>query len=39
MPSQLESRTVHALGTDVELWRPLVPEDNQTGGRGREDFV
>ncbi len=22
-----------ALGTDVDLWRPLVPEDNQTGGR------
>jgi putative ABC transport system permease protein len=22
-----------SLGTDVDLWRPLVPEDNQTGGR------
>ncbi len=22
-----------ALGTDVDLWRPLVPNDNQTGGR------
>jgi len=33
MPAQLQSRAVHALGTDVELWRPLVPEDGQTGGR------
>jgi putative ABC transport system permease protein len=33
MPAQLQSRAVHALGTDVELWRPLVPEDKQTGGR------
>jgi putative ABC transport system permease protein len=33
MPAQLQSRAVHVLGTDVELWRPLVPEDNQTGGR------
>ena len=23
-----------ALGDDVELWRPLAPDDNQTGGRG-----
>lgn len=22
-----------ALGEDVELWRPLAPDDNQTGGR------
>jgi putative ABC transport system permease protein len=34
MPPQIQSRSVHALGTDVDLWRPLVPEDNQTGGRG-----
>jgi len=33
MPAQLQSRAVHAIGTDVELWRPLAPEDNQTGGR------
>jgi predicted permease len=23
-----------ALGEDVELWRPIAPDDNQTGGRG-----
>lgn len=23
-----------ALGDDVELWRPLAPDDNQTSGRG-----
>jgi putative ABC transport system permease protein len=34
MPPELASRSVHVLGTDVQLWRPLVPEDNQTGGRG-----
>ncbi|MGH7638445.1 MAG: ABC transporter permease [Gemmatimonadaceae bacterium] len=34
MPSELNTRAVHILGTDVKLWRPLVPEDNQTGGRG-----
>lgn len=34
MPSDLETRAVAVLGTDVQLWRPLVPEDNQTGGRG-----
>jgi putative ABC transport system permease protein len=33
MPPDLAARSVHALGTDVQLWRPLVPEDNQTGGR------
>lgn len=33
MPPQLQSRSVHILGTDVQLWRPLVPDDNQTGGR------
>lgn len=33
MPPQLQARSVHVLGTDVELWRPLVPDDNQTGGR------
>jgi putative ABC transport system permease protein len=33
MPQELQSRSVHMLGTDVQLWRPLVPEDNQTGGR------
>jgi len=33
MPPDLPSRSVRVLGTDVDLWRPLVPEDNQTGGR------
>jgi putative ABC transport system permease protein len=33
MPLGLAARSVHVLGTDVQLWRPLVPEDNQTGGR------
>src|SRR5215208_1860809 len=31
MPAELEARSVHVLGTDVQLWRPLVPDDNQTG--------
>lgn len=34
MPPELQARAVHLLGTDVQLWRPLVPDDNQTGGRG-----
>ena len=34
MPEDLQARAVRALGTDVQLWRPLVPDDNQTGGRG-----
>jgi putative ABC transport system permease protein len=33
MPPDLPSRSVRVLGTDVDLWRPLVPDDNQTGGR------
>jgi predicted permease len=33
MPAALQSRSVRVLGTDVQLWRPLVPEDGQTGGR------
>lgn len=33
MPPALQSRSVRVLGTDVQLWRPLVPEDGQTGGR------
>lgn len=33
MPRDLAARSVKVLGTDVQLWRPLVPEDNQTGGR------
>ena len=33
MPPELAARSVRVLGTDVQLWRPLVPEDNQTGGR------
>jgi len=33
MPPELAARSVHVLGTDVQLWRPLVPDDNQTGGR------
>jgi putative ABC transport system permease protein len=33
MPAALQSRSVRVLGTDVDLWRPLVPEDGQTGGR------
>jgi putative ABC transport system permease protein len=33
MPPQLSTMGVSLLATDVDLWRPLVPEDNQTGGR------
>jgi putative ABC transport system permease protein len=33
MPPALQSRSVRVLGTDVQLWRPLTPDDNQTGGR------
>ncbi|MGH7561507.1 MAG: ABC transporter permease [Gemmatimonadales bacterium] len=33
MPAELSKRSVQVLGTDVQIWRPLVPEDNQTGGR------
>jgi putative ABC transport system permease protein len=33
MPPELTSSSVKVLGTDVQIWRPLVPEDNQTGGR------
>ena len=33
MPPEIAARSVRVLGTDVQLWRPLVPEDNQTGGR------
>lgn len=33
MPPELQSRSVRVLGTDVQLWRPLAPFDNQTGGR------
>jgi putative ABC transport system permease protein len=33
MPKELQTRTVRVLGTDVDLWRPLVPDDGQTGGR------
>ena len=33
MPPELESRSVRMLGTDVQLWRPIVPDDNQTGDR------
>lgn len=33
MPPSFRSLAGSALGTDVEFWRPLVPEDNQTGGR------
>jgi putative ABC transport system permease protein len=38
MPRDLQTRAVHVLGTDVQMWRPLVPEDNQTGGRGSRKF-
>ena len=34
MPRELETQAVRVLGTNVQFWRPLVPEDNQTGGRG-----
>lgn len=27
-----------ALGDEVELWRPLAPDDNQTGGRGSRNL-
>lgn len=33
MPPELQSRSVRVLATDVQLWRPLTPDDNQTGGR------
>ena len=33
MPPEVSARSVSVLGTDVQLWRPLVPDDNQTGGR------
>ena len=33
MPLEVQSRSVRVLGTDVQMWRPLVPEDGQTGGR------
>jgi len=33
MPRELQARSVKVLGTDVQLWRPLTPNDNQTGGR------
>ena len=33
MPPELASRSVPVLGTDVQLWRPLAPDDGQTGGR------
>jgi putative ABC transport system permease protein len=33
MPPELESRSVRILGTDAQLWRPIVPNDNQTGPR------
>ena len=33
MPASFRSLAGSALGSDVEFWRPLVPEDNQTGGR------
>ncbi len=32
MPA-FQARSVRILGTHVDLWRPLVPDDNQTGGR------
>jgi putative ABC transport system permease protein len=33
MSPETESRGLRVLGTAVDLWRPLVPDDNQTGGR------
>lgn len=27
-----------ALGEEVELWRPIAPDDNQTGGRGSRNL-
>ena len=33
MPPEIGSLGGGALGTDVDFWRPLVPDDNQTGGR------
>src|SRR6185437_6976971 len=38
MPPDLATRAVHTLATDVQLWRPLVPADNQTGGRGSRNL-
>lgn len=34
MPPHFRTLGADVLGSEVELWRPLVPEDNQTGGRG-----
>ena len=33
MPPRFSSMGLKLLATDVDLWRPLVPEDGQTGGR------
>jgi putative ABC transport system permease protein len=34
MPADFRPVGTLALGDEVELWRPLAPDDNQTGGRG-----
>ena len=33
LPADFRAPGALAFGERVELWRPLVPEDNQTGGR------
>ena len=38
MPAEFHPLGTLALGDDVELWRPLAPDDNQTGGRGARNL-
>jgi predicted permease len=33
LPADFRSPGMLAFGEDVQLWRPLAPDDNQTGGR------
>jgi putative ABC transport system permease protein len=33
LPADFRPLASLALGEDIELWRPLAPDDNQTGGR------
>jgi predicted permease len=34
MPGDFRPLSAVAAGNDIQLWRPLAPDDNQTGGRG-----
>ena len=38
MPQGFQPVGSLALGDDVELWRPLAPNDNQTGGRASRNL-